>query len=61
MIKDYQRKKVYNWEDKVWKEHGHKGWDRENQMSPKEADKYATELWNKYKNSWLRIIFPSER
>ena len=50
MTKDYQRQKVYNWEKKVWEEHGHKGWDYENQMSSKEADKYATELWNKYKN-----------
>ena len=46
MTKDYQRQKVYNWEKKVWEEHGHKGWDYENQMSSKEADKYATELWN---------------
>ena len=58
MIKDYQRKKDYDWEDKVWKQHGHKGWDRENQMSPKEADKYATELWNKYKNKLCHNFYP---
>ena len=58
MTKDYQRKKVYDWEKKVWKQHGHKGWDRENQMSPKEADKYATELWNKYKNKLCFNFFP---
>ena len=50
MSKDYQRKKVYDWEKKVWSKHNEKGWDYENQMSPKAADKYATELWNKYKN-----------
>ena len=58
MTKDYQRKKVYDWEKKVWKEHGHKGWDHENQMSSKEADKYATELWNKYKNKLCHNFYP---
>ena len=58
MTKDYQRKKVYDWEKKVWKEHGHKGWDHENQMSPQEADKYATELWNKYKNKLCHNFYP---
>ena len=59
MTKDYQRKKVYDWEKKVWKEHDHKGWDHENQMSSKEADKYATELWNKYKNKLCYNFNPS--
>mgnify|MGYP003151880066 CR=1 FL=1 len=55
---DCQRQKVYNWEKEVWKHHNHIGWDYENQMSLLEAEKYATYLWNKYKNKFCHNFSP---
>ena len=46
MTIDSQRQKVYNWESRMSKHHNLQS----NEMTKKECQKFACEIWNKYKN-----------
>tara|TARA_R110002012_G_scaffold173104_1_gene337903 strand:- start:10 stop:543 length:534 start_codon:yes stop_codon:yes gene_type:complete len=50
MTKDYQRQKVYDWESSMKSYHNYNLPD----MTTKECQKFATQLWNKYKNKFVR-------
>ena len=48
MTIDSQRQKVYNWESRMSKHHNL----QPNEMTKKECQKFACEIWNKYKNKF---------
>ena len=53
---DSQRSRVYNWEKLVAKHYHKDMWGAE--LSPKESEKYATMIWNKYKNIFTHHFNP---
>tara|TARA_R100001510_G_scaffold51991_1_gene52346 strand:- start:295 stop:915 length:621 start_codon:yes stop_codon:yes gene_type:complete len=56
-MKDYQRQKVYNWERLVAKHYNKEMWGAD--WTTKECEKYASMIWNRYKNIFTNNFNPN--
>jgi len=56
-MKDLQKSKVYRWEEKLFLKYGlTKSMPLEKSMSYSDCEKFATKVWNKYKNKFFKVL-----